>query len=119
MAFGRLHTANHILLEREGASVRNHSERGRVRSGHADQGHSPTICTMCRSAATFARQASLPRAAAKQTFPAAASIFSVKARWASVGPAASAKKVSDEMLKKLGSLSTQVRMQTVVWHGRA
>jgi len=65
-----------------------------------------------RSAAVFARHAKASAAVAaraQQTFqPAAGGVFSVKARWASVGPAASAKKVSDEMLKKLGSLSTQV-----------
>jgi len=52
----------------------------------------------------FARQAKLPGVAAK---PAAGGVFAVQKRWASVGPAASATKVSDEMLKKLGSLSTQ------------
>ena len=62
-----------------------------------------------RSAAVFARQANRQAVAKAQTFqPAVGGVFSVKARWASVGPAASAKKVSDEMLKKLGSLSTQV-----------
>lgn len=63
---------------------------------------------VARSAGVFARQAKLSAVAAKgQTFPAAGGAFAVKARWASVGPAASAKKISDDLLKKLSSLSTQ------------
>jgi len=63
--------------------------------------------TTCRSAAVFARQAKFP-GTATQAQPVAGGVFAVQTRWKSVGPAASAKTVSDEMLKKLGSLSTQV-----------
>ncbi|MGB1594544.1 MAG: hypothetical protein ACPIOQ_17445 [Promethearchaeia archaeon] len=59
----------------------------------------------CRTAALLSRKARLPAPGSKvqQTFALAAG-----ARFASVGPAASAKKVSDDLLKKLGELSTQV-----------
>ena len=60
----------------------------------------------------FARQfkaAGAVSVQAQQTFqPAIGGASSVQARWKSVGPAASAKTVSDAMLKKLSSLSTQV-----------
>ena len=73
--------------------------RSRVRD------ESSILTRRCRTAALLSRKARFPVPGSKvqQTFALAAG-----ARFASVGPAASAKKVSDDLLKKLGELSTQV-----------
>jgi len=65
---------------------------------------SEMLRNVARTAALLSRKARLPAPGSKvqQTFALAAG-----ARFASVGPAASAKKVSDDLLKKLGELSTQ------------